>query len=251
MNDAPDHNQNEWDFCPALQQMVETDSAVGKTGKKFDSLGACSTLGNLRLIRSLMMDKKPKKTIEVGMAFGGSCLVISASHQELGHEPAEQHFALDPFQRTVWDCVGLEKLNEAGLEGYVKLFEERSAFVLPNLVKDHSESIELAYIDGSHLFEDVFIDFYYVTLLSAPGALILFDDSTYPEVRKVLKFINTNLGHVLEPVDLSPLRDSSRESLVKSIGRKVTGRYQLTAYRKIKSLESHELRPWDSPFHDF
>jgi len=251
MNQQPSQNQSEWDYCPPLKQMIETDRAQGKTGKVFDSLGAFSTLGNLRLIRALMLDKKPQKTIEIGMAFGGSCLVFASCHRELGHEPAQQHLALDPFQSTVWDSIALEKLKEAGLSGFVQHFEQRSAFTLPTLVSQEPESIEMAYIDGSHLFEDVFIDFYYLTLLAAPGGLLLFDDSTYPDVKKVLRYINANLGHLLEPVDLTPWRDQSQESFVKKIGRKVTGRYQMTAYRKLKSLESGELRSWDAAFNNF
>jgi predicted O-methyltransferase YrrM len=231
--------------------MIATDRAEGKTGKVFDSLGAFSTLGNLRLIRALMLDKKPRKTIEIGMAFGGSCLIFANAHQELEHEPSQQHIAVDPFQTTFWDSVALEKLQEAGLSNFVQHLEQRSAFSLPVLLAQEPESIEMAYIDGSHLFEDVFIDFYYLTLLSAPGGLLLFDDSTTPEVKKVLRFINVNLGHLLEPIDLNPWRHQANESLVKTIGRKVTGRYQMTAYRKTRSLESGELRSWDSSFSNF
>lgn len=46
----------------------------------------------------------------------------------------------------------------------------------------------LVYIDGSHGFEEVFSDFYFVRYPMACGYL-LFDDGSDPEVAKVLHFL--------------------------------------------------------------
>jgi len=249
MNRPPD--PSEWDFCPPLKELIETDRAEGTTGKVFEPLGALSTLGNLRMLRALMLELKPQKTLEVGMAFGGSALVIAASHRDLGHSPSQQHIAVDPFQTTFWDSIALAGLQEAELDGFVEHIEQPSAICLPELLKENRESIEFVYIDGSHLFEDAFIDLYYSTWLTSPGGVILLDDSTLPDVRKVIRFINGNLQHLLEPFDLTPWRLTADESLWKTAGRRLLGRYQLTAFRKRKSLDSYELRPWNSSLNNF
>ena len=241
----------EWEFCPPLKEMIETDRAVERTGKVFEPLGALSTQGNLRLLRILMLDRKPQTTLEVGMAFGGSALVIASCHRELGHSASNQHIAIDPFQTTFWDSIALDKLQAAELNEYVQQIEQPSAICLPELLKDKREAIDLAYIDGSHLFEDAFIDFYYAAWLCAPNGMILLDDSTHPDVRKVIRFIEGNLSHLLEPVDLSPWRTSHDETSWKKLGRKLLGRYQLTAFKKRKSLDSYELRPWNSQLKNF
>jgi predicted O-methyltransferase YrrM len=242
---------SEWDFCPSLKEMIETDRAEGTTGKVFQPLSALSTLGNLRMLRALMLELKPEKTLEVGMAFGGSALVMATSHRDLGHSPSQQHIAIDPFQTTFWDSIALAGLQDAGLSSFVEHIEQPSAVCLPELLKANRESIEFVYIDGSHLFEDVFIDFYYSTWLTSPEGIILLDDSTHPDVRKVIRFIKGNLQHLLEPFDLTPWRTTVDEPFWKTVGRRLRGRYQLTAFRKRKSLESYEMRPWNSVLNNF
>ena len=37
-----------------------------------------------------MMEIKPKRTLEVGLASGGSALTLTASHRDLGSEPSRQ-----------------------------------------------------------------------------------------------------------------------------------------------------------------
>ena len=57
--------------------------------------------------------------------------------------------------------MGRLKLEEAGLIGYVEVREQLSGLVLPKMVEENLK-FGLVYIDGSHRFEDVFCDFYFV-----------------------------------------------------------------------------------------
>ena len=56
---------------------------------------------------------------------------------------------------------------------------------------------QLIYIDGSHRFEDVFCDFYFVRYLLAVGGYVMFDDSSDSEVAKVVRFVRKNLVEIL------------------------------------------------------
>jgi methyltransferase family protein len=77
--------------------------------------------------------------------------------------------------------------------------------ILPRLVEEN-EQFDLVYIDGSHLFEDVFIDTYYTGRLLSQGGVVAFDDCGDPHVRKVLAFLRSNLGDSFEELDLPPFR---------------------------------------------
>src|SRR5437016_221917 len=88
-------------FSEVLLELVNSRRAIGRSGKIFENIGSLSSLNNLIMLRRLMMDLKPKRTLEVGLSFGGSCLVFTASHRDLGCDAARQHVALDPFQSTV------------------------------------------------------------------------------------------------------------------------------------------------------
>ena len=116
--------------------MVSNRQAVGRTGKTFEELGALSSENNLTTLRNLCMHLKPRSTLEVGLSFGGSCLVFTASHRDLGREPKGQHIAIDPYERQVWDDCGLLATERAGLSGYLDFRDTPSSLVLPKLVSE-------------------------------------------------------------------------------------------------------------------
>lgn len=218
-----------------LTSLYSSVPLVGKTGKVFESRGALSTTRNLDEIGDILCRIRPENTLEIGMAFGGSSLIFA----DIGGSASSRkyrHTAIDPYQSTVWDSVGMRCLESAGLEGFVELFEEPSSLVLPRLLSQ-GRHFGLIYVDGSHLFEDVFVDAYYCARLLTVGGYLLFDDSTNPHVAKVLAFIDRNqLG--LERVPERGLRHRLARLL---------RRRQLTVYQRRGPVE----RPWDSGFHRF
>ena len=163
-------------FCPELQHLLSTRQMIGRSGKVFEEVPALSSINNLFTIRSLCLELKPKRTLEVGFCFGGSGLVFTTSHRDLGFAPQRQHMALDPFQSSVWDDSGLLGIERAGLQGYLDFRPAFSCIVLPRLLSEKAV-FDLVYIDGSHLFEDVFVDAYFVSKLLSAGGIVLFDDS--------------------------------------------------------------------------
>jgi len=86
------------DFCTVLDQMLNENRTVGRSGKEFTNLASNSTLNNLKFIQRMMWDRQPQRTLEIGIAFGASTLVFCAEHQKLGRTGTKQHTAIDPFQ---------------------------------------------------------------------------------------------------------------------------------------------------------
>ena len=230
-------------FCPELDALYRTRRAVGRSGRVFDHVGALSTTQNVTILRALMMARRPSRTLEIGLSFGGSALAIAASHRDLQQPAERQHVAIDPFQSTVWDDCGREVLERAGLGGYVDVREAPSSTALPALLAERP--FELIYIDGSHLFEDVFVDAYFCARLLSDDGVMLFDDCTDPHVAKALKFLTTNWQGVVAEVDLSPHRPDGQSMRYKIA--KQLGKTQLRAFRRSAPLP----REWDAPFHDF
>ena len=116
--------------------------------------------------------------------------------------------------------------------------------MLPQLVKD-GEKFDLIYVDGSHLFEDVFVDTYFAIRCLSDDGVILFDDSAQHHVQKALRFVRANLSASLQEVDLAkyhPTGNSWKYKLARA-----TRRLQLTAFKKVGVLP----RAWDSALHDF
>lgn len=233
-------------FCPTLENLYRAREAVGRSGKPFRMTGGLSTVNNLATIREVMLELKPERTMEVGMACGGSALTIAVTHRDLKHLPTRQHVAIDGFQLTKYDDVGRLKLEEAGLSGYVEVREQLSAVALPKIVEENLK-FGLVYIDGSHRFEDVFCDFYFVRQLVEVGGIIFFDDSSDPRVMKVIRFIQSNLRDYFEQIPIFKYREPSLLNRVKYSIAEALHKTQLSIFRKIKDGD----RPCEAPLRSF
>ena len=236
---------DEFSFCPELSNLFQTSSTVGRSGKKFTELGALSTLNNLRVLRKLNLHFKPRRTLEIGMCFGGSCLLFTATHREMSSQPSHQHTALDPFQSKAWDDAGLLAVERAGLSGYLDFQPQFSSLALPRLL-DRGEQFDLIYVDGSHIFEDVFVDAYFGSRLLSENGIIAFDDCRDPHVQKVIKFMRASLQSSLQELDLSPFRPDQGKSLKYKLAR-LSGQVQMTAFQRKGAVP----RPWNARFNDF
>lgn len=244
MNTSEQKTAGRFDYCPAIETILHEPHYVGRSGKVVQGVGF-STVNNLTTLRNLHVALKPKSTLEVGLCYGGSCLVFTASHKDLGAPPARQHTAIDPFQREYWDDIGLLLTEKAGLSDYLEFLPAKSCIALPELLKA-GRTYDLVYIDGSHLFEDVFVDLYFVTRLLNPGGVVALDDSSDPHIAKVLSFVRTNLRDILVPMDLAEYREDRGENLKYKLG-KMTGRLQLTAFKKTSKSD----REWNVRFQNF
>jgi hypothetical protein len=196
------------EFCPTLESLYRTREAIGRSGKLFSLTSGLSTVNNLLTIREIMFEIQPEKTLEIGMACGGSTLTFASTHRDLKHSPCGQHVAIDGFQRTGFDDVGRMKLAEASLNEYVDIRERLSSLELPRM-DEEGRKFQMIYIDGSHRFEDVFLDFYFVRSLTTVGGYILFDDSSDYEVSKVIRFIRKNLANFFTPIPIAKYRSDS------------------------------------------
>ena len=79
----------------------------------------------------------------------------------------------------------------------VEHYPEESQIALPRLVSEGRE-FDFAFVDGSHLFDRVFLDLIYLGRLVRPGSIIFADDYQAPAVARTVSFCVTNLGWKLE-----------------------------------------------------
>jgi len=235
---------NQLCFCAGLVDLYEAGYAIGANGKKFN-LGSCSTINNLIILKNLFNVLKPKKTMEIGLALASSCLILTCLHRDEGSIPNKQHIAIDPFQTSVWDKAGLMAIDREGLTEYLDFRKNQSSQELPRMM-EQGEQLDLVYIDGSHLFEDVFVDFYYTSKLLIHEGTVIFDDSSDPNVLKVIKFIRKNLKKSFIEMDLSTYRSDKGKSLKYSIA-KLLNKTQMVAFKRVGPV----VRKWDAPYEDF
>jgi len=219
---------------PALERMLTATTHVGMSGKVLRR-GSESTSNNLLILDHLLESRRPKQTLEIGMACGASSLLFASFHQRRCAESDENaqgtHLAIDPFQPYLWDSVAVKYLKEENLESIVQLEVGYSSIVLPTLISEKKQ-YGLIYVDGSHIFEDVFVDMYFCVRLLSDNGLIVFDDCTDPHVKKVIGFLRANLRAVLKEVDLSDAIDNPKRRLRYRVARTI-GRTQARAFERV------------------
>jgi predicted O-methyltransferase YrrM len=226
-------------FPKTLEIMLQTGNAQGRT-KSIPVMGG-STLNNLQTLQMILAMEGGARTLEVGLACGLSALVFCDHHRR---QNAGMHTAIDPFQDDLDGC-GLVQIEVEGLSGFLRFLPELSHEALPRLLRD-GERFDCIYIDGSHLFEHVFLDLYFAARLLNNNGVVLMDDSTWPDVAKTIAFARANLAGSLEELDLAPFRADGGTSMRYRLGRAL-GRKQMTGFRRIGPIE----RPWDAKLNRF
>src|SRR5437867_2217303 len=104
-----------------------------------------------------------------------------------------------------------------------------SAYELPKLAAAGAR-FGLVYVDGSHLFEDVFVDAYFTIRLLDEHGVVAFDDSANRHVAKVVRFLRTNVPRgALQELDISGYRERGGGLWYKFA--RALGKTQLTAFR--------------------
>ncbi len=134
-------------------------------------------------IYGFLKSRKIKKTLETGLAYGCSAAHIIAA-------TGGRHYAMDPYQKRYSDR-GLKNIKRLGLDRFLSFKNSHAHTVLPELLKK-GEKIEFAFIDGSHLFDDILIDFYFIDLMLVKGGYVLFHDSRLETTQHAVSWIRNN-----------------------------------------------------------
>ena len=156
-----------------------------------------------RSLRDLVIRENAERTIEIGFGYGLSALFICEGLLT-SSGTAPRHVAIDPHQQTWYSNVGLQVLEEAGIGSLVELQATESQTALPQLLTE-GQGFDLAFVDGNHRFDAMFLDLVYLGRLLNPGGCVFVDDYQLPAVRRAVSFCLTNLGWTVGSI--SPIDD--------------------------------------------
>jgi predicted O-methyltransferase YrrM len=145
--------------------------------------------GDGDVLRDLLTEAGARVVIEVGLAYGSSALAIAEALVSQGHEDA-QHLIIDAYQDQ-FRGAGWGAVTAAGLARLFTLVADRSQLVLARLVTQRFVA-DAAFVDGSHIFHNVFVDLYYLRELVRPGGLVVLDDCQWPSVATAVDYFEVN-----------------------------------------------------------
>jgi len=194
---------------PVLQDILETGTVIAEDGTRLPIHSEIPQVDG-EFLQGLIRKERPRRSLEVGLAYGVSSLYICDALAEVG---AERHWVIDPLQNgqdqgamrygeewwrdfgwspdVGWRGIGLANLRRAGHAGLVEHLNDPSHLAIPSLIQRGAE-IDFAFIDGWHTFDYLLVDFFLVDQLLSEGGVVAFDDSTNPAIRKALRYILTN-----------------------------------------------------------
>ncbi len=167
-----------------LAQILETSAVQDAQGNSYP-LNSHIDKAEGDFLTTLIEKYQPKKTLEVGFAYGISALYITDALAKIngkGH-----HTIIDPCQSDYFKGIGIANLKRAGIDFY-ELHESVSEIALPRLLSE-GRRFDLALIDGDHRFEYTLIDFFYLNRMMNIGGIIVFDDCQMASINKAIRYI--------------------------------------------------------------
>jgi predicted O-methyltransferase YrrM len=178
----------------ARQRLAAEGPPRVRSDGDFERVSIPSSDGDV--LRDLLLAEQPSTVIEVGLAYGSSALAIA---EALAGGPAEaRHVIIDAHQQH-FHHAGWEAIVAAGLTGMCSLIPERSQLALPRLLADGFVA-DAAFVDGSHIFHNVFVDLFCLRELVRPGGLVIMDDCSFPSVATAARYFEVNTGWQAEPI---------------------------------------------------
>ena len=149
-------------------------------------------------LQEWIRNENPASVIDIGFGYGFAAInAIKALLETRGD--AFSLLTVDPYQSTRFSDLGLQFIGEVGVNNQVEFCKRPSELILPEL-EQQGRKFDFAIVDGTHRFEGVFIDLFYLNNLMAPSSVIFLDDYQIPGVRKAVTFFLSNMQWAMEEV---------------------------------------------------
>jgi predicted O-methyltransferase YrrM len=182
-----------------LDRLVEEGHAVSRVdGSTHQLFPVAIDAAEGEALREWVRQEGASNTIEIGLGYGIAALFICEALLRNGAADPH-HLALDPNQETRFASCGLQFLNEAGVADLIEFHPNPSEIILPRLLAE-GRSFDLAFVDGNHRFDGVFLDLIYLGRLVRNGGIIFVDDYQLAAIARAVAFCTTNLQWTIEEV---------------------------------------------------
>jgi predicted O-methyltransferase YrrM len=196
-----------------IERLVRDGTAVARSdGTAHTTFPVAASAAEGEALRSWVTREAATHTIEVGLGYGISALFICEGLLANGAADA-RHVVIDPRQDTRFSNCGLQFLDDAGIEDMVEFHADESQLVLPGLLAE-GRQFDLAFVDGNHRFDGVFVDLVYLGRLVRAGGIVFVDDYQLRAVARAASFFVTNVGWTMEEV--SAVDDSHQWAVLRT-----------------------------------
>ncbi|HVU98918.1 MAG TPA: class I SAM-dependent methyltransferase [Puia sp.] len=141
--------------------------------------------GQCEYLQAIIRDKGYNRSLEIGFAYGTSTLAIV---EEVAKKNG-RHTVIDKFQLEGWGGNGLDLVRQAGYGDSLEFIGKFCYASLPELMSA-GRRFDFAYIDSTKQLDWLLVDFFYIDKMLDPGGMIVFDDVSFPGIRKLLRYLS-------------------------------------------------------------
>jgi predicted O-methyltransferase YrrM len=182
-----------------VDRLARDGTAVARSDGTVHTLfPVAATAAEGEALRACVIREAAARTIEIGLGYGISALYVCEGLLTNG-DPNAHHVAIDPHQATRFAGCGLQFLEEAGVAHLVEHHAEESQVALPRFLGE-GRRFDLAFVDGNHRFDGIFVDLVYLGRITRPGGIVFVDDYQLPAIARAVSFFARNLGWTIEEV---------------------------------------------------
>jgi predicted O-methyltransferase YrrM len=175
-----------------LKEILETGQVIDENNNVF-KLHSHTEAKQGKELQRILTEIKPKVSLEIGLAYGISSLFILEVISKLENS---RHIIIDPFPDVYWNNIGLVNIKRAGYSRFITFYKDFSYNILPKLYQENLK-IDFAYIDSTKVFDFILTDFFFIDKLLNVGGIVIFDDVSFPGIRKIARFISTNPNYII------------------------------------------------------
>lgn len=201
LEDVPPVDHPARDFAHARvkavrERLLRDGSVTGHDGSTHELFPISISAIESVALRDWVIREEATRTIEIGLAHGISALAICEGLLAPA-DSAARHVVIDPNQSSYFADSGVQCLEEAGVADIVEHHAEESQIVLPRFLEE-GRTFDLAFVDGNHRFDRVFLDLAYLGRLVRPGGVVFADDYQMPAIARAVNFFVQNLDWTVE-----------------------------------------------------
>jgi predicted O-methyltransferase YrrM len=181
-----------------IDEVVREGTLVAADGEVHEVFPVAIPPAEGEALREVVIAEGVTRTIEIGLGYAISALHICEGLLS-GGQPNAKHVVIDPYQRSRYADVGLRLLERAGVADLVEYLPSPSEVALPAMVEQGAR-FDLAFVDGNHRFDGVFVDLFFLGRLVQPGGVVFLDDHQLPGAARAASFFVENVGWTVESV---------------------------------------------------
>jgi|GEM_PF-3354537 len=186
-----------------IEQIYQAGTLPSEKGEAISIFPGAIELQDAKILYTLARKMHPKITVETGFGYGMSAWTFLAAHAATGSDA--HHIAIDPFYPHWTQSVGKLHLEKQSFSGF-HLLEHNALVALPHLISEGLlQDLCLAFIDGSHLFEQAMVDFCMLDHMLVEGGILVLDDAHAPAIETLLNYIEANRQEYRIRRDFSPI----------------------------------------------